>query len=218
VFLLYKANILKGKKIMEGLKLDNNKLNKSLEAGKLPEVPRDETGKIKIEEIATGKDEKGYIVPDEIFDAYLKELPPGTMNESQTFRAYNGGKLTRLENNIQEASKRGLAGAISSNNTQAARRTNKEILEEIARRNTPIEELERLGIESGDMLLAANYAAVLKAIRGDIKALEYIRDTLGEKPTEKISAEVETITPEDRKQIERILNRTKTQDIVNDIE
>lgn len=199
---------------MEDIKIDNDKLNKAI-GNDLPEVPRTPEGKIDIEKISIGKDSKGYIIPDNIFDSYLKELPEGTTNESQTFRAYNGGKLTRLENNIQEASKRGLAGAISSNNTQAARRTNKEILEEIARRNTPIEELERLGIESGDMLLAANYAAVLKAIRGDIKALEYIRDTLGEKPTEKISAEVETITPEDRKQIERILNRTKTQDIVD---
>ena len=198
---------------MEDIKIDNNKLNKAI-GNDLPEVPRTIEGKIDIEKISIGKDSKGYIIPDNIFDSYLKELPEGTTNESQTFRAYNGGKLTRLENNIQEASKRGLAGAISSNNTQAARRTNKEILEEIARRNTPIEELERLGIESGDMLLAANYAAVLKAIRGDIKALEYIRDTLGEKPVDKISAEVETITPEDRKQIERILNRTKAQDIV----
>lgn len=198
---------------MEDIKIDNDKLNKAI-GNDLPEVPRTPEGKIDIEKISIGKDSKGYIIPDNIFDSYLKELPEGTTNESQTFRAYNGGKLTRLENNIQEASKRGLAGAISSNNTQAARRTNKEILEEIARRNTPIEELERLGIESGDMLLAANYAAVLKAIRGDIKALEYIRDTLGEKPVDKISAEVETITPEDRKQIERILNRTKAQDIV----
>ena len=202
---------------MEELKLDTNKLNNAIDqAAKLPEVPRLEDGKIDIEKIAIGKDNKGYIIPDDIFDSYLKELPEGTTNESQTFRAYNGGKLARLENNIEEASRRGLAGALSSNATQAARRTNKEILEEIARRNTPIEELERLGLESGDMLLAANYAAVLKAIRGDVKALEYIRDTLGEKPTEKISAEVETITPEDRKQIERILNRTKTQDIVVD--
>ena len=199
---------------MEDIKIDNNKLNKAIR-NDLPEVPRTPEGKIDIEKISIGKDSKGYIIPDNIFDSYLKELPEGTTNEIQTFRAYNGGKLTRLENNIQEASRRGLAGAISSNTTQAARRTNKEILEEIARRNTPIEELERLGIESGDMLLAANYAAVLKAIRGDIKALEYIRDTLGEKPVDKISAEVETITPEDRKQIERILNRTKAQDIVD---
>jgi hypothetical protein len=216
VFLLYKANILKGKKIMEGLKLDNNKLNKSLEAGKLPEVPRDETGKIKIEEIATGKDEKGYIIPDEIFNAYLKELPPGTTNETGNYRAYNGGKLARLENDPEEASKRGTAGANASNTTQAARRSIKEILEELSRRTVTAEEAEEYGMEEGTSLLeAASLAQFRRAMKGDTKAAEYVRDTLGEKPADKISAEIETITPEDRKQIERILNRTKTQDIVS---
>jgi hypothetical protein len=215
VFLLYKANILKGKKIMEGLKLDNNKLNKSLEAGKLPEVPRDETGKIKIEEIATGKDEKGYIVPDEIFDAYLKELPPGTTNESGNYRAYNGGKLARLENDTEEASKRGKIGGPASQDTQKTRRSIKEILEELSRRTVTAEEAEEYGMEEGTSLLeAASLAQFRRAMKGDTKAAEYVRDTLGEKPADKISAEIETITPEDRKQIERILNRTKAQDIV----
>ena len=46
-------------------------------------------------------------------------------------------------------------------------------------------------------------------MRGDTKAAEYIRDTLGEKPVDKVAAEIETITPEDRQRIERILNRDK---------
>ena len=202
---------------MEGLQLDNNKLNKSLEAGKLPEVPRDETGKIKIEEIAIGRDEKGFIIPDDIFDGYLKELPPGTTNESGNYRAYNGGKLARLENDIEEASKRGKAGGISSQTTQQARRSIKEILEELSRRTVTAEEAEEYGMEEGTSLLeAASLAQFRRAMKGDTKAAEYVRDTLGEKPADKISAEIETITPEDRKQIERILNRTKTQDIVVD--
>ena len=200
---------------MEGLQLDNNKLNKSLEAGKLPEVPRDETGKIIIEEIATGKNEKGYIVPDDIFNAYLKELPPGTTNESQTFRAYNGGKLHCLDHNSEQASKMGKLGAIASNNSQATRRSIKEILEELSRRTVTAEEAEEYGMEEGTSLLeAASLAQFRRAMKGDTKAAEYVRDTLGEKPADKISAEIETITPEDRKQIERILNRTKAQDIV----
>lgn len=201
---------------MEGLKLDNNKLNKSLEAGKLPEVPRDENGKIKIEEIATGKDEKGYIIPDEIFNAYLKELPPGTTNESGNFRAYNGGKLARLENDIEEAARRGKVGGPASQDTQKTRRSIKEILEELSKKTVTAEEAEEYGLIEGTTLLeAANLAQIRRAMRGDTKAAEYVRDTLGEKPTEKISAEVETITPEDRAMLERVFNRTKTQDIVS---
>ena len=189
--------------------MEDNKLKKiNIPAADLPEVPRTEDGKIDVEKIAIGKDEKGYIIPDNIFDSYLKELPPGTTNESQSYRAYNGGKLARLENDPEEASKRGTAGANASNTTQAARRSIKEILEELSRRTVTAEEAEEYSMEEGTSLLeAANLAQIRRAMKGDTKAAEYIRDTLGEKPVDKIAAEVETITAEDRERIERILNR-----------
>ena len=184
------------------------KLN--IPAADLPEVPRTEDGKIDIEKIAIGKDEKGHIIPDNIFDSYLKELPPGTTNESQTFRAYNGGKLARLENDPEEASKRGKVGGPASQDTQQTRRSIREILEELSKRTVTAEEAEEYSMEEGTSLLeAANLAQIRRAMKGDTKAAEYIRDTLGEKPVDKIAAEVETITPEDRQRIERILNRDK---------
>ena len=186
------------------------KLN--IPAADLPEVPRTEDGKIDIEKIAIDKDAKGYIIPDNIFDSYLKELPPGTTNESQTYRAYNGGKLARLENDTEEASRRGKVGAPASNNAQATRRSIREILEELSKRTVTAEEAEEYNMEEGTSLLeAANLAQIRRAMKGDTKAAEYIRDTLGEKPVDKIAAEVETITAEDRERIERILNRDKTE-------
>ncbi len=185
------------------------KLN--IPAADLPEVPRTIEGKIDVEKIAIGQDEKGYIIPDNIFDSYLKELPPGTTNESQTFRAYNGGKLARLENDIEEASRRGKVGGPASQDTQQTRRSIREILEELSKRTVTAEEAEEYSMEEGTSLLeAANLAQIRRAMRGDTKAAEYIRDTLGEKPVDKIAAEIETITPEDRERIERILNRDKT--------
>jgi hypothetical protein len=194
--------------------MEDNKLKKlNIPAADLPEVPRDNAGKIDIEKIAIGKDTKGYIIPDNIFDSYLKELPEGTTNESQTFRAYNGGKLHCLDHNSEQASKMGKLGAIASNNSQATRRSIKEILEELSTRTVTPEEAEEYGMEEGTSLLeAATLAQFRRAMKGDTKAAEYVRDTLGEKPTEKISAEVETITAEDRERIERILNRDKTAD------
>ena len=195
-------------KIMEDIKLNIEKLNKS--ADDLPEVKRTPSGKIDVEKIATGKDDKGYIIPDEIFNKYLKDLPEGTTNESGTFRAYNGGKLARLENDPAEASKRGKVGGPASQDTQQTRRSIKEILEEISKITVTAEEAEEYGLKEGTTLLeAANLAQIRRAMRGDTKAAEYIRDTLGEKPTEKIAAEVETITAEDRARIEKILNREK---------
>ena len=189
--------------------MEDNKLKKlNIPTADLPEVPRTEDGKIDVEKIAIGKDEKGYIIPDIIFDSYLKELPPGTTNESQSYRAYNGGKLARLENDPEEASKRGKVGGPASQDTQQTRRSIREILEELSRRTVTAEEAEEYSMEEGTSLLeAANLAQIRRAMKGDTKAAEYIRDTLGEKPVDKIAAEVETITAEDRERIERILNR-----------
>lgn len=182
--------------------------NIKLNTDQLPEVPRLQDGKIDIEKIATGKDEKGYIIPDNIFDIYLRELPPGTTNQSGTFRAYNGGKLARLENDPEEASKRGKVGGPASNNAQATRRSIKEILEDLSKRTVTAEEAEQYGIEEGTTLLeAANLAQIRRAMRGDTKAAEYVRDTLGEKPADKLSAEVTALTPEDKEMLQRVQAR-----------
>ena len=187
--------------------MEEKNINK-LNTDQLPEVPRLQDGKIDIEAISTGKDEKGYIIPDNIFDNYLRELPPGTTNQSGTFRAYNGGKLARLENDPEEASKRGKVGGPASNNAQATRRSIKEILEDLSKRTVTAEEAEQYGIEEGTTLLeAANLAQIRRAMRGDTKAAEYVRDTLGEKPADKISAEVTALTPEDKEMLQRVQAR-----------
>ena len=178
------------------------------EVPEVPEVPRDPEGNILIDQVSTGRDNKNnYIVPDDILEAYYKELPEGTTNVSNDKWVYKKGILKKATKEIQRM------GAESLNAKLSQRKSNKEILEDIARKNTPIEELERLGLEASsenNMLVAANYAAVLKAIRGDIKALEYIRDTLGEKPVTEVNATIEEITPEDKELLERVnarLNR-----------
>jgi len=194
--------------VNNNIKIDPEKLNNKI-AADLPEVKRTPDGKIDIKAIAIGTDEKGrYIIPDNIFDAYLKELPPGTGNASKTFRAYNGGKLAQLENDPEEASKRGKVGAPASNKTQATRRSIKEILEELSKMTVTAEEAEEYGLKEGTTLLeAANLAQIRRAMKGDTKAAEYIRDTLGEKPTDKIDASVTALTPEDKEMLERVSKR-----------
>ena len=195
---------------MEEIKIDTNKLNKELE---LPEIPRKEDGTIDIDKISLGKNEKdNYIVPDEILKAYYKELPNGTANESNTSWSYNGGLLNKVTKEVQ------LQGNEALKSKYSQRRKMSETIDILLRKKASREEIEQLGLEEGatkqDALMAS---MLLKAIeRGDVQAGAFIRDTAGEKPTEKISAEVETITAEDRAQIERILNRTKAQDIVVD--
>lgn len=203
---------------MEDIKINTDKLNKAIEKSDLPKVPRKVDGSIDLEAITIEIDEKeNKIIPDEIFDCYYKELPNKVINQSRSWRTANGGKIKILGGNPEADKLIQDKGREANASAWVQRRSIKEILEELSRKTVTAEEAEEYGLEEGTNLLeAANLAQLRRAMRGDTKAAEYIRDTLGEKPTEKISAEVETITPEDRKQIERILNRTKTQDIVVD--
>ncbi|WP_173431996.1 hypothetical protein [Sharpea azabuensis] len=199
--------------IMEDIKINNDKLNEAIKRNDLPEVPRTIEGKIDLEAIAIGKNEKdNYIVPDEILKAYYKELPNGTTNETRSAWSYNGGLLNKADKEVQRAGGKALQAKIEQ------RRTIQETVKYMLAQAAKIEDIEQYGLEAGATKQDALVAAMLmKAIeRGDVQAGAFIRDTAGEKPTEKIAAEVETITPEDRKQIERILNRTKTQDVVVD--
>ena len=180
----------------------------------LPEIPRDQDGKIIIEKIAISKDEKNnYIVPDNIFDTYFRELPKGTKNSSGTWRAANNGKIKILGVDPADSYIHRL-GAEASNAAQAQRRTSREILEDLTRKKAKIEDIERLGLEeSASNLEAANYAQIRKAIQGDTKAMEYIRDTMGEKPTEKLDASVTALTPEDKELLKNVEDRLKNDDL-----
>ena len=193
--------------------MEDNKLKKlNIPACDLPEVPRKEDNTIDLEAITIEIDEKNNkIIPDEIFDSYYRELPNGVINQSKTWRTASGGKLKILGGDPEADKAIHEAGGKALQATLVQRRSIKEILEELSRRTVTAEEAEEYSMEEGTSLLeAANLAQIRRAMKGDTKAAEYIRDTLGEKPTEKIAAEVETITAEDRERIERILNRDKT--------
>ena len=69
-------------------------------------------------------------------------------------------------------------------------------------------EAEEYGIKEGTTLLeAANLAQIRRAMKGDTKAAEYVRDTLGEKPTEKLDASITALTPEDKELLQRVQAR-----------
>lgn len=187
--------------------MEENKLKKlNIPACDLPEVKRTATGEIDLEAIATGKNEKGnYIVPDEIIEKYFKELPDGTTNQNNDKWVYSKGILRQATKEVQKM------GAEALNAKLAQRKSFAEAIDGILSKKASKNAIEDLELKEDatnlDMIIAA---ALKQAARGNAKAWEFLRDTVGEKPTEKIAAEVETITAEDRKQIERILNRDKT--------
>lgn len=192
------------------ISLDNDKLNRAIEENKTPadkeEIPRLEDGVIDIEAISTGKDDKGnYIVPDELFDKYYKELPRGTVNESKTYRAYNGGKvksLTSENRDIQVMGGKALQAKLKQ------RRTFAEAISTVLAQKPSQKVREELELDSTADNLDAVIAAMLKqAQRGNVKAGDFLRDTVGEKPTDKLEASVETMTAEDREMLANIQKR-----------
>ena len=78
----------------------------------------------------------------------------------------------------KEARERGRKGGIASGKARAARKTLKE-------------ELIAL-LENGDTQEKISLAMIQEALQGNTKAFEVIRDTIGEKPTDKIEAELNT--------------------------
>lgn len=194
---------------MEDLKINIDKLNKSVED--LPEVKRTAAGEIDLEAISTGKNEKGfYIVPDEIMESYYKELPDGTVNQSNTKRAMRGGTLKILSSEDREIQK---AGGEALQAMLKQRRSIQETTKILLSQKASAEEIEQYNLPAGATKQDAMMAAMLlRAIeRGDVQAGVFVRDTAGEKPTEKINAEVTALTPEDREMLERVSKRLETE-------
>ena len=189
--------------------MEDNNIKKLNIENNLPDVPRKEDGSIDLEAISTGKNEKGfYIVPDEIMDKYYKELPDGTVNESNNKRAMKGGILKILSSEDKEIQK---AGGEALQAMLKQRRSLQETVKVMLCQKASKEEIEEYNLPEGatkqDVMTAA---MMIRAIdMKDVAAFNTLRDTAGEKPTEKIAAEVETITAEDRARIEKILNREK---------
>lgn len=192
------------------ISLDNDKLNRAIEENKTPadkeEIPRLEDGTIDIEAISAGKDDKGnYIVPDELFDKYFRELPQGTKNESKTWRASSKGKikiLTSADRDIQ------IQGGKALQATLRQRRTFAEAISTVLAQKPSEKVREELELDSTADNLDAVIAAMLRqAQKGNVKAGDFLRDTIGEKPTDKLEASVETMTAEDREMLANIQKR-----------
>jgi len=181
----------------------------------LPEVPRLPDGKIDIEKISTGKDDKNnYIVPDEILENYYKELPNNIINQSRTKRTYNGGLLGVFGGDPAADLEKQRKGREAQAAAYRQRQTNKEIIDIIYSRKAPKEVIERLGLTADATVIEAiNAAQALEAMRGNSKAYEVLRDTAGEKPVDKLDASITGLTEEDKEMIRNMESRLAAEKI-----
>lgn len=78
-------------------------------------------------------------------------------------------------------------GSRSGHNKRLKRRQSdilRELLAMQVQDDRTKELLAELGVEDGDFATAMNRAVLLRALSGDVEAVRYIRDTIGEKPRE----------------------------------
>lgn len=94
-----------------------------------------------------------------------------------------------------EARRKGRNGGIASGKAKRAKKTMRQTLEMVMsldiKSTTTKKKLKELGIADKDLInqtvgLVAIYQKMLK---GDVRAAEYIRDTMGQKPRDEVSIE-----------------------------
>jgi hypothetical protein len=153
-------------------------------------------------------DEKeNHIIDDQIFNQYYRILPAKVVNQSGTYRSSGtGGKLKILGGDPEADREIHKKGGEALQATLKQRRTMAEdIMIMLAKKATP-ETVEALGLTAdANNQEAIIAAALLQAIDGNMKAQQFIRDTIGEQPT--IKQEVDIMTDDDRKLLANISDR-----------
>lgn len=177
------------------------------EGVKAEELPRLDNGMLDVEAISQGrKDEKGrLIIPDEIIKKHYRELPNDLVSESGELFTFNGGYLKKANREVQRM------GAEALNAKNAQRRTFKEAIDIMLKSKASVANISELGLEEGATNLDVVIAAALKqSARGNVKAMDFIRDTVGEKPAEQLNADITGLSEEDKQMLENIKKRLES--------
>lgn len=154
------------------------------------------------EKYTTGKGEEieRYIVPDDIFEEHLKELPDNTVNESKSFRAFHGGKLGIFGADPEaDLEKQKLGGEALQAALKQRRSLKEELLAALLTKDKQTGKTRQEEI---------TLAQIERALTGDTKSFLAIRDTIGEKPVEALDLNANVITEADQALIEKLKNRT----------
>ena len=161
--------------------------------------------KVQIEEYPVN--EKGFhVVPDEIMERFYKQLPDGTYNQSGTFRSFRGGKLYQIGSNPEKDKAITTAGAAVTNATRAQRRTFAEDIRELLAKRADDNTLQAAGIKAGTYQDAIIAAQVREASKGNVRAIEFLRDTAGEAPVKQAEITAQ-VTEGDKELLRKVQQR-----------
>jgi hypothetical protein len=142
------------------------------------------------------KDEKGRpVIADSIFMAHLKDLPNGVVSDAGKISNSKGYLVFGQKNDARTLENCKKGGQATAEKWER-RRTFAECYQAL---------LDTEIAEGVTMREAICKAICEKAMEGNVRAFESIRDTCGEKPTENVSVDV--MTDEDRILIQNVIAR-----------
>ena len=145
-----------------------------------------------------GEEKTRRIVPDDVFEEHLKELPDHTINESRTYMGFHGGRLKPLGLDPENDRKVREAGAAATNAKLAQRRSFKEQVDIL------LTSKDSNGKSCLENIINAMYD---RSQQGDVKAAQFLRDTAGEKPADSLDVNANVITEADKALIEKLKGR-----------
>lgn len=83
----------------------------------------------------------------------------------------------------------GRRGGLKSAEVKKARKSMREMIDYLLTKTTTNSQGEEVSYQEGMLIAAVN-----KALNGDIKSMEFLRDTVGEKPVDRVDTTATTIT------------------------
>lgn len=139
-----------------------------------------------------------------------RKMNPNSLKNLKTAeeqRAYNA-RLTD-EQRRESASRAGKASAQKRKDL----RTMKEILIELLSETAPEEEIKKYNLPEGSSNnLVMMAAAARKAKEGDIRAGEFVRDTIGQMPTKEVQVSAEVFTEANKALLDKVAERIKKEE------
>lgn len=94
------------------------------------------------------------------------------------------------ERSLEEVRENGRKGGLKSGETRRRQKLIRETINEIMPLEVSDQELREVLLAEGlppTYEMAMSYAAIKRAVKGDIEAARFIRDTLGQKPAESLA-------------------------------
>lgn len=160
------------------------------------------------------------VLPDDIIAVYYRELPDNCINASGTKRTYHGGLLNVLGGDRSADKEIQSAGGKAVSAMRAQRRTLKQALDLILAKPVTQEQAEAIFEQTTGNLLPEDasiadllgLAAVREAAKGNTRAFEVVRDSVGEKPRDELSVENNTLSPAELSLLHKVQARLEKQE------